>query len=135
LLSPLGYLVATVRSVAEHEHFGCPVATLDASAWNLAPWHRPEVVALHDRPAERREYYLAGNTLYEGDFFGSSAGNARPRFRLATLQAEDRVLLTCAGAYTMTNGRRFHRLPLPQEYAVQGGAARRLQYSYEQGFA
>jgi diaminopimelate decarboxylase len=133
ILATAGYLVAQIRSVARHRFFAKDLVTVDASAWNLAPWHRPQVLVLPERAGPLRDAHIAGNTLYEGDFFGSGADGARPTFALSPCQAGDRLLFTCSGAYTMTNGRRFHRIPLPAEYAVTSRRLAPLRYSYPPG--
>jgi diaminopimelate decarboxylase len=124
LLAPHGYLLATVRSAETgHPGLGADLLTVDCSAWNLAPWHRPQVVPLTPpAPDERlRATLIAGNTLYENDFFGTDVLGRRSTFQLPQMRAGDRLVLTAAGAYTMTNARRFNRLPLPAEYLLTEG--------------
>lgn len=138
LLGTIGYLVAEARSIVHHEHFDRDIVTVNASAWNLAPWHGPQVVvlpgptrnigdaAVSQRP--RREALIAGATLYEGDFFGARDpnGGGPAVFTLPQVRPGDRLVFTNSGAYTMTNARRFHRLPLPTEYAFEDGGLTRL---------
>ncbi|WP_134765083.1 hypothetical protein [Nocardioides sp. 1609] len=129
VLAAHGYLVTTVRSVEiGHGHFDADVVTVDCSAWNLAPWHKPQVVPLTpEAPEERlRATLIAGNTLYENDFFGTDVLGRRSTFALPEMAAGDRLLLTNAGAYTITNARVFNRLPLPDQYVARAGAVERI---------
>lgn len=121
VLAAYGYLFTTVRSVRDsHSYFGTRVVTVDCSAWNLTPWHKPTVLSANadDRDPETLPGLIAGNTLYELDFFGGP--NAI--FEFPKCGAGDRLLITAAGAYTMTNSRRFNSIPPPQEYAFDGGS-------------
>jgi diaminopimelate decarboxylase len=129
ILAPHGYLVTAVRATeVAHPHFDADVVTVDTSAWNLAPWHKPQAVPLTPaREGERlRPTLIAGNTLYENDFFGTDVLGKRPTYPLPELRAGDRLLLTNSGAYTMTNSRLFNRLPPPAEYVVQAGTVERI---------
>ena len=121
LLAPYGYLVARVRSVeALHPVFGARVVTLDASAWNLAPWHnRPQVLALDARPSDVPAL-VAGCTLYENDFFGATPARARTILDVPECRRGDRLVVTATGAYTMTNARWFNRIPPPEEFLFDG---------------
>lgn len=124
VLAPHGYLVTTVRSVErDHAHFRADVLTVDCSAWNFAPWHKPQAIPLTQRRAGEvlRPTLIAGDTLYENDFFGTDVLGRRPTFPLPELNRGDRVVLTAAGAYTMTNSRCFNRLPPPREYVLSAG--------------
>jgi diaminopimelate decarboxylase len=121
VLAAHGYLVAEVRAVEDHHpFFGCRLVTVNASAWNLAPWHKPQAVPLYapDGPAE--PVLVAGNTLYENDFFGRGVNGEQHPITLPRPTPGDRVLLTAAGAYTMTNARWFNRIPPPREYLFDG---------------
>lgn len=123
ILAPHGFLTTTVLSVEQsHPEFNADIATVDSSAWNLAPWHRPQVLHLPHPEATRptRPTLLAGNTLYENDFFGTDVRGVRTVFELPGCAAGDTLLLTASGAYTMTNARMFNRLPLPREYTFDG---------------
>ncbi|CAA9500562.1 MAG: hypothetical protein AVDCRST_MAG85-1724 [uncultured Solirubrobacteraceae bacterium] len=124
VLATSGYLVCTVRAVERHAMFG-RLVTIDASAWNLAPWHRPQVVVLGGGE-ETEQAVLAGNTLYEGDLFGRTHGDP-VELEFATCAVGDRVLVTNAGAYTMTNARRFNRIEPPPEYGLAAGVLERLE--------
>ncbi|HJE59999.1 MAG TPA: hypothetical protein K8V84_16045 [Nocardiopsis listeri] len=121
LLTPYGYLLTRVRSVEEHHPvLDTRVVTLDASAWNLAPWHnRPQVLSLDGRrpgaPA-----LLAGCTLYENDFFGATPTAARTTLEVPHCRAGDRLVITATGAYTITNARWFNRIPPPREHLFDG---------------
>jgi diaminopimelate decarboxylase len=126
LLAPCGYLVVEVRSVEEHPHFQTRVVTVDASAWNLAPWHKPHVVVVPEREGPALPGLVAGNTLYEGDFFGRDVLVNQHPLSFARCEVGDRLLITTFGAYTVTNARRFHRIPLPVEYALEAGEIRAL---------
>ncbi|ALG27805.1 hypothetical protein AOZ07_01510 [Glutamicibacter halophytocola] len=114
-----GYLVTEVTATEDnHSGFGCNVATLNASSWNLTPWHLPKVFKLGSLSTEsaKSPYLLAGNTLYENDFFGSDLFGKRKLFQVSKLSVHDKVVFTNSGAYTMTNSRDFNRIPKPKEY-------------------
>lgn len=123
LLGPYGYLVAEVRAVEDrHPEYGCRLVTVNSSAWNLAPWHRPQVVPLYSTEAPPEPVRIAGNTLYENDFFGLGVRGDQHPLALPKPKVGDRILLTAAGAYTMTNSRRFNRIPPPREYLFDGAS-------------
>ncbi|WP_084960933.1 diaminopimelate decarboxylase family protein [Thermoactinospora rubra] len=129
VLAVYGYLFTEVRSVEEHHpHYGTRVVTVDSSAWNLAPWHRPEVLSADPAAdsAQREPGLIAGNTLYENDFFGTDIKGRVQRFDFPKCQVGDRLVITASGAYTMTNSRRFNRIPPPAEYGFDGVALTRL---------
>ncbi len=129
VLAPHGFLVTQARSVErDHGHFGADVVTVDSSAWNLAPWHKPQVVPLTPAVPDEtlRPTLVAGNTLYENDFFGTDVLGGRSTFLLPEVDVGDRLLLTNAGAYTVTNARLFNRLPLPTQYVARAGAIERV---------
>ncbi len=121
VLAPYGHLVTEVRAVEDrHPVFDRRVVTVDSSAWNLAPWHKPQAVPLFSTNAAPESVLIAGNTLYEGDFFGLGVNGAQHPMELPPPRVGDRVLLTVAGAYTMTNSRRFNRIAPPREYLFNG---------------
>ncbi|MEV4577356.1 hypothetical protein AB0K16_29355 [Nonomuraea jabiensis] len=129
VLAVYGYLFTEVRSVEEHHpHHGTRVVTVDSSAWNLAPWHKPEVLSAVPSAdaAEREPGLIAGNTLYENDFFGTDIKGRVQPFRFPKCQVGDRLVVTATGAYTMTNSRRFNRIPPPVEYGFDGVTLTRL---------
>ncbi|TWG04013.1 diaminopimelate decarboxylase [Streptomyces brevispora] len=129
ILSFHGYLLATVRS-AEHGHpsFQADVLTVDASAWNFSPWHKPQFIPLAPRHENEvlRPTLIAGETLYEHDFFGADSLGPRHPVPLPGMNRGDRIVITTSGAYTMTNSRNFNRLPLPQEYVYASGQIERI---------
>ncbi|KZE51151.1 diaminopimelate decarboxylase family protein [Rossellomorea marisflavi] len=121
LLAGCGYLVSTIVANEFHSHFNSRIVTVDASAWNLAPWHKPEVMILgdnNDKRIQENKALIAGNTLYEGDFFGKQGNGQLTYFDLDDPHIGEKILFTASGAYTMTNSRRFNRLPLPKEYLL-----------------
>ncbi|KMJ55043.1 hypothetical protein AB685_29335 [Bacillus sp. LL01] len=127
LLAGCGYLVATVLANEYHDHFKKRILTLNLSAWNLAPWHKPQVFALQTASEEVEPYFIAGNTLYEGDFFGKDTNGSMMEFHLATnLELGTPLLFTASGAYTMTNSRQFNRIPLPQEYVYENDSLSKI---------
>lgn len=63
---------------------------------------------------------IAGNTLYENDFFARDVLGRQEELRFGECRIGDRLVITAAGAYTMTNGRRFNRIPMPSEFAMRG---------------
>jgi diaminopimelate decarboxylase len=119
LMAPCGYLVTEVRAVEEQSALGQRVVTVDASAWNVAPWHKPQVFILPDRGGEVLPGLLAGNTLYEHDFFGRDIFGRQMPLAFPACRVGDRALITAFGAYTMTNGRRFNRIPMPREFMLE----------------
>jgi diaminopimelate decarboxylase len=120
LLAGCGYLVTSVLSKEYQKFFGSEVLTVNSSAWNLAPWHKPQVIALDTDDAETAEYLIAGNTLYEGDFFGKDTNGKMMSFKLPnSIRVGSCLLFTASGAYTMTNSRLFNRIPLPEEYILK----------------
>lgn len=128
LLAPHGFLVATVTASEFHRGLDANLITLDASAWNFAPWHKPQLVPLTAARADEvpTKTYVAGNTLYENDFFGVDTHGTIPAYQLPELEAREKVMLTASGAYTMTNSRRFHMLEPPAEYVYVDGSLCRL---------
>ncbi|MCX4966448.1 hypothetical protein OHA98_16720 [Streptomyces sp. NBC_00654] len=129
ILSFHGYLVTTVRS-AEYGHpfFQADVLTVDSSAWNFSPWHKPQFIPLSPRREGEslRPTLLAGDTLYEHDFFGADSLGHRHPLPLPEMNPGERIVITTSGAYTMTNSRNFNRLPLPQEYILKSGQIERI---------
>ncbi|MFC4630503.1 diaminopimelate decarboxylase family protein [Promicromonospora alba] len=129
ILGAHGYLVVEALAV-EHSHpeFEADIVTVDASAWNYAPWHIPNVLHVdpHRREGAPRPTLIAGNTLYENDFFGTSLLVQRRTFDLPECRVGDRLLMSASGAYTMTNARRFNRLPVPSEFLHTGEGLRKL---------
>jgi diaminopimelate decarboxylase len=124
VLAAHGFLTVTVISAeSNHEALrAAQVLTVDSSAWNLAPWHRPQVLALGRSDGESVvRTLIAGNTLYENDFFGTDVLGNRRYFELEECVPGDTLLLTASGAYTVTNARIFNRLPLPAQYVFAGG--------------
>ena len=125
VLATSGYLVCEVRAVEQHELLG-RLVTVNASAWNLAPWHRPSVVVIggdaHIEPA-----VLAGNTLYEGDVFGQGANGGAPVLEFGNCAVGDRLLVTNFGAYTMTNARKFNRIEPPAVYGLSDGELHQIE--------
>ncbi len=123
VLGPHGYLLATVQSIeTDHPEYAADVLQIDTSAWNYAPWHLPVVVPLEEpdrRPRKRQ--LVAGNTLYENDFFGMTGRNEPPLLDVAAMEVGERLVLTNAGAYTMTNRRDFNLLGTLQEHLVDDG--------------
>lgn len=123
LLGPHGYLVTTVQSVQR----GRPspdhtIVQVDASAWNLAPWHKPRVlsadVARLDAPSGPG--VIAGNTLYENDYFGMDTRGRLSEYLVPECRPGDRLVLTNAGAYTAANQREFNLLGRVAEYLYDG---------------
>lgn len=121
LMGPCGYLVTEVRAVQDHPRFG-RIVTVDASAWNLAPWHKPQIFVLPERDRPPLPGLVAGNTLYEGDFFGRDVLGRQHPLAFPPCEVGDRLVLSAFGAYTMTNARRFNRIPPPREFAIDGDA-------------
>jgi len=114
LLLDSGYLVAEVLDVhGDDDQHGI---TVDASAWNVAPWTYPSFYLGIEAP-RRYGGTVFGPTLYEKDRFhpdlAAQASQPGPPPAVG-----DRVVGTSFGAYTISNGRCFAGLPLPAQYAV-----------------
>lgn len=109
------YLVTSVidADVVAGERRG---VTVDASAWNLAPWARPSVWTVRD-DVDRYSGEVFGPSLYEGDQFRrhpeDGTTQAGPRLRTG-----ERLLVNAFGAYTLVHARTFGAIPLPQQYLV-----------------
>lgn len=105
------YLVTEVLDTAGAQG---EAVTVDASAWNLAPWAFPSFYLVGERPVPYagRVY---GPSLYEKDMFRQTIGAGpepvRPR-------PGNRLIATSFGAYTLVHGRRFGEIPLPRQYFV-----------------
>ncbi|GAA2067434.1 diaminopimelate decarboxylase family protein [Leifsonia soli] len=129
LLGPHGYLVATVQSVQQRRPVpDRSIVQVDASAWNLAPWHKPHV-ALADRTrldAPLVPGVIAGNTLYENDYFGVDTHGRVSDYGVPVCVPGDRLVLTNAGAYTTANQRDFNLLGRVSEYVYDGEGLRRV---------
>lgn len=124
ILGGCGYLITTIMAKEYHDFFKVNMLTLDSSAWNLAPWHKPQVIPINSLNSETDsiEFMLAGNTLYEGDIFGRDTNGKTMKFYLPQNIKVGEILMLCAfGAYTMTNSRQFNKIPLPQEYLLKNG--------------
>ncbi|MFJ3381295.1 hypothetical protein ACIPJ2_12875 [Curtobacterium sp. NPDC090217] len=126
VLGPHGYLVTTVQSIEQaHPAYGAEVVQVDTSAWNYAPWHLPAAVPLDEPERQPKSARLvSGNTLYENDFFGMTGRAGRPLIDMAAVSVGERLVLTNAGAYTMTNRRDFNLLGNLREYLIVDDALR-----------
>jgi diaminopimelate decarboxylase len=107
------FLVTEVLDVHADNH--TPAVTVDASAWNIAPWAYPSFYPASGE-GDRYAGAVFGPTLYEKDRFhpdasAHGAAGVRPA-------AGDRLVGTSFGAYTVANGRCFAGLELPRQYAV-----------------
>lgn len=120
VLGPHGYLVTTVQSIEPaHPAYDAEVVQIDTSAWNYAPWHLPVALPLNELDRQpRAPRLISGNTLYENDFFGMTGRSTRPLIDMAAVSVGERLVLTNAGAYTMTNRRDFNLLGNLREYLV-----------------
>lgn len=129
ILAGCGYLSTKIMAKEFHDFFNVDILTLDSSAWNLAPWHKPQVIpidSLHSN-SEVAEYKLAGNTLYEGDIFGRDTNGKTIKFFLPKdIQVGETLMMCAFGAYTITNSRQFNKIPLPQEYVLKNGLLDKL---------
>jgi len=124
VLAPHGYLLTRVDAI-EHQHpyYQRDVVQVDSSAWNFAPWHKPQVLHLaeHKRSTVSRERLLAGNTLYENDLFGT-VPRGLSALDVPDCEVGDVLVLTNSGAYTTTNARDFNLLGRLREYAFDGSS-------------
>jgi len=106
------YLVTEVLDV--YRNAGGPALTVDASAWNIAPWTYPSFYPVAGEP-RRFGGTVFGPTLYEKDAFHRDAttpdGGPCPA-------VGDRLVGTSFGAYTLSNVRRFAGLAPPRQYVV-----------------
>lgn len=113
-----GYLVTEILSIKQLKKEKNIIIT-DSSSWAYAPWTSPSVINLsnyNDVHKNRKiKYYIAGNTLYEGDYYNKSDMVGAP-FTLNESTNGDRLLFSQFGAYTMSNFRGFHLYPRPEEY-------------------
>jgi diaminopimelate decarboxylase len=91
-----------------------PAVTVDASAWNIAPWTYPSFYPATGAPW-RFGGTVFGPTLYEKDAFRrdptTPASGPCPA-------VGDRLVGTSFGAYTLSNARSFAGLAPPRQYAV-----------------
>ncbi|MGG7465598.1 hypothetical protein [Plantibacter sp. YIM 135347] len=127
VLAPHGYLLTRVDAIElEHPYYGRDVVQVDSSAWNCAPWHKPEVVHLNaaKRSSATADRILAGNTLYENDFFGTAPDVGVSSLAVPDCEVGDVLVLTNSGAYTSTNARDFNLLGRLREYAFDGSTIR-----------
>ena len=115
LLSALaGYLMVRVVDAGEHPD-GHRLASLDASAWNLATWARPRIAAAFPaREGDPEPHWLAGCTCYEQDYFSREVTSP-------ALQEGDRLLLTGFGAYAASMARSGHGYSVPTEWTMRDG--------------
>lgn len=134
VLAPHGYLLTKVDAVEhEHPHYRRDIVQVDSSAWNFAPWHKPEVIHLNPekRSSAISERILAGNTLYENDFFGTPPNAGISTLLVPDCEVGDVLVLTNSGAYTSTNARDFNLLGRLEEYAFNGSAIRPIGRRFE----
>ncbi|MET4559862.1 diaminopimelate decarboxylase [Lysinibacillus parviboronicapiens] len=129
LLAGCGYFATKIMAKEFHDFFNIDILTLDSSAWNLAPWHKPQVIPINSLYSNLQlvEYRLAGNTLYEGDIFGRDTnGNTMDFLLPKDIQVGETLMMCAFGAYTITNSRQFNKIPLPQEYLLKNGVLDKL---------
>lgn len=131
LITTCGYLITQVISVDYNEKLQKRIVTVDSSAWNLAPWHVSDVRILNcdnqiKKTNQLKATLIAGNTLYQNDFFGNTNSGEHKEFYLDNLKYGDRLILSASGGYTMTNARKFNGLPLPKEYKLFNGLLERI---------
>lgn len=114
---PHGYLVTTIQSIEHsHKYYGYDIVQVDSSAWNFSPWHVPKVFSLDKirqsvKNNPTRPAILAGNTLYENDFFGGENVLRTPTLDIPEeTSIGDKLVVTNFGAYTLTNKRDFNML-------------------------
>lgn len=129
LVTPGGYLITQVMSIQHHDIYKTRIVTVDSSAWNLAPWHKPNVTIVNcdKRDCNKVSTIIAGNTLYELDFFGTDIQKGYIEYELISdLHYGDRLILSSSGGYTLTNYRRFNGLEPPKEYRLQNGSLEQI---------
>ena len=121
-------------SVKESSYYKHRIITVNASAWNLAPWHNAVAVKVNKEDGEETEpTIIAGNTLYELDFFGNRSDKPFNLFELGKLNANDRLIISMFGGYTFTNARHFNALDWPEEYALLNGELKECQNGGKNG--
>lgn len=123
-----GFLVAEVVDIVENG--GIRNAVLDASA----ACHMPDVIempyrppVLHSAPAGERAhtFRLTGPTCLAGDIVGDYAFDV-------PLVPGSRVVFGDMAIYTMVKNNTFNGMPLPDIYALEGGALRLVRrFGYE----
>lgn len=113
-----GFLVTEILSIKKIKE-GKRVIITDSSPWAYAPWTSPSVINISNVNNVNKcggiEYYIAGNTLYDGDYYGIS-NDVGSAFIFNESSNGDRLLFSQFGAYTMSNFRGFHLYPQPKEY-------------------
>ncbi|WP_454197125.1 hypothetical protein [Nocardia sp. Marseille-Q1738] len=119
LVADHAYLVTDVLDVENHPLRG-RVVTVDASAWNIAPWSKIAFHRICADPADTSAIptIVTGPSLYEHDLFTHASDGARHEFSFGAVQPGDRLIGTSLGSYTITNARSFHGLPIPPQFAV-----------------
>lgn len=115
LTIPFGYLVTEVVSVQKISED--TILTVDSSAWNIMPWSIYHVQNLSNLDGELEEVKIAGNTLFEGDFFGLEEGVAKKHL-VKNVNPGDKLLFFAAGGYTFTNSREFNMIDKPGTIVV-----------------
>ena len=131
LVSSCGFLVSTVMS-REVLRNDIQRITVDSSSWNLMPWANPNVAILKQSGSKMYKTAIAGCTLYEDDYVGLFDDSGMPRlYELCDLSANDRLLFSIMGGYTVTNMRRFNGMPAPKEYKVKGGVISEITRTFE----
>ncbi|MFJ3390400.1 MULTISPECIES: hypothetical protein [Lysinibacillus] len=136
LLSGCGYLITKIMAKEYHDFFNVNLLTLDSSAWNLAPWHKPQVIPIDslNSDSDLVEYKLTGNTLYEGDIFGRDTNGNTMKFHLPIdIKVGEKLMMCAFGAYTITNSRQFNKIPLPIEYLLKDGKLIKIEEVKNEG--
>lgn len=128
LITLCGYLVTEVMSVYFHEGYNRKIVTVDSSAWNLAPWHNPNVLVVgnDDTSLDKEKILVAGNTLYERDFFGNPVNGHYREFDVGPIKKGNRLIFSASGGYTITNSRKFNAIPLPKEYKLYNSTLKEI---------
>lgn len=121
IVTPCGYLITQIESVKDNlmkDMTDVKVVTVNSSAWNIAPWHIPEVVKLGNDTGKFDKVVIAGNSLYELDFFGNVINGKYSIFKIPEPKYGDLLIISMMGGYTFTNARNFNLLEMPGEIVI-----------------
>lgn len=123
IVTPCGYLITTVSNIKNNTYYNKRIVTVDSSAWNMAPWHKAEIINVSEESNVENNVptLIAGNTLYELDFFGGRSDVPYSVFELGNVKVGDRLVLSMFGGYTFTNARKFNHIDNPKEYILKSG--------------
>lgn len=114
-----GYLVTEVLSIKDSAKKMKKYAITDSSPWSFAPWVKPSVINLSKlyKDSEEINYIISGNTLYDGDIYGSQ-NIEEMQLLVKKINIGEKLIFSQFGAYTLSNHRSFHLYPKPYIYTI-----------------